>query len=189
MIKKIINLLKVKKSISGRGAKGNLVCYSKGGASSKRFYRLINFINDFLNIPCVILSLQKDPNRTALIMLICYKNGYLSYNIAFKHSEVGGILFFSCNKFLYSKGDSILLKFLTLGSTVYNIFNNTNKKIYIRAGGSYGKIITHKQNFSLLELKSGEYKLFNNNNLINAGSVFLKTDSSKNKAGKSRRLS
>ncbi len=52
-------------------------------------YRLIDFKRDKENIPATIAAVEYDPNRSALIALLYYKDGEKRYILARKESKVG----------------------------------------------------------------------------------------------------
>src|SRR5271169_4663440 len=64
-------LLVKKIRTSGRNHHGHITCRHRGGGH-KRFYRLIDFKRDKLDISAKVLSVEYDPNRTAHIALLNY---------------------------------------------------------------------------------------------------------------------
>lgn len=73
---------------AGRGDGGKIAVRHKGGRV-KRKYRIIDFKRRKANIPAVVKSLEYDPNRSAFISLICYKDGEYSYILAPDGIKVG----------------------------------------------------------------------------------------------------
>ena len=69
------------KSKGGRNNFGHVTVPHQGGGH-KRKYRIIDFNRKKKNIPATVLRLEYDPNRTAFIALIEYKDGLKSYIIA-----------------------------------------------------------------------------------------------------------
>lgn len=77
---------------SGINSFGRKTVLSKGSGKAKRRYRLIDFYRNNYKVTYVILRIEYDPNRSARIALICYRNGFLSYIILTEGLEVGAIL-------------------------------------------------------------------------------------------------
>jgi len=70
--------------------KGNFkVTVYHRGSGHKRLFRYIDMISYVWNIYGIILRFEKDPNRTALLYLIGYTNGILSYKVAIENMRVG----------------------------------------------------------------------------------------------------
>ena len=64
----------------GRNNYGHLTARRKGGGH-KRKYRIIDFKRNILDIPATVERIEYDPNRSAHIALIKYKDGDFSYII------------------------------------------------------------------------------------------------------------
>jgi len=81
--------LLVKKTRSGgRNNYGRMTSRYIGGGHKKRI-RIIDFKRDKENVPAVVHSIEYDPNRSARIALLFYKDGEKRYIIAPKGLEVG----------------------------------------------------------------------------------------------------
>ncbi|MDY0216644.1 MAG: 50S ribosomal protein L2, partial [Bacteroidales bacterium] len=70
-------LTPIKKS-GGRNNQGKMTMRYLGGGH-KKMYRIIDFKRDKENIPGVIKSVEYDPNRSARIALVAYKDGEKRY--------------------------------------------------------------------------------------------------------------
>jgi len=66
---------------AGRGAKGRISVWHKGGGH-KRLYREIDFKRDKIGIPGKVKTVEYDPNRSANIALIQYVDGEKRYIVA-----------------------------------------------------------------------------------------------------------
>ena len=69
------------KSKGGRNNFGHVTVPHQGGGH-KRKYRRIDFDRKKTDIPATVVRLEYDPNRTAFIALIEYKDGVRSYILA-----------------------------------------------------------------------------------------------------------
>src|SRR6056297_337442 len=74
------SLRKTKKAKAGR-SKGQISVRHQGGAH-KRFIRQVDFKRNIYEVPATVKSIDYDPNRTANIALIFYKDGRKSYILA-----------------------------------------------------------------------------------------------------------
>ena len=68
------SLLEPKKRTGGRNSKGKMTSRHIGGGHKKR-YRVIDFKRDKFDVPAEVKSIEYDPNRTAFIALLEYKDG------------------------------------------------------------------------------------------------------------------
>src|SRR6187397_1431549 len=60
------------------------------GGGHKRLYRLIDFKRNKKNVPARVEAIEYDPNRSARIALLCYKDGERRYILAPERLTVGG---------------------------------------------------------------------------------------------------
>ena len=74
-------LVESKKRTSGRNNNGNITVRHRGGGH-KRLYRIIDFKRNKFDIEGVVKTIEYDPNRSANIALIEYKDGEKAYIIA-----------------------------------------------------------------------------------------------------------
>jgi large subunit ribosomal protein L2 len=85
------SLTVTKKKTNGRNNQGRITVRHRGGGV-KRKYRIIDFKRRKDDIPARVTSIEYDPNRSANIALITYKDGEKAYIIAPKGLEVGMIV-------------------------------------------------------------------------------------------------
>ncbi len=77
-----------KRSTGGRNSSGHLSTRYRGGGH-KRKLRLVDFKRTNDGVPAVVKSIEYDPNRSARIALLYYKDGSKAYMIAPNGLEVG----------------------------------------------------------------------------------------------------
>ena len=127
------------------------------GGRSKRKFRIIDFyFNNYL-MPFFIIRFEYDPNRSAKIALICYKNGILSYIIAVEGLKE--------NKYTnwnnLSLGAARLLSDYKYGTFISCIEMRPLMGAKIaRSAGCYGIVLNSKNNKIVVRLPSGEERLF-----------------------------
>lgn len=118
-VKPTKSLLLPKKRTNGRNNHGHITCRHKGGGH-KKHYRIIDFRRDKDDIPAVVASVEYDPNRTAFIALLNYRDGEKRYILAPKGLKKGDEIK-SGESSLFKTGCCMALKSMPLGSFVHNI--------------------------------------------------------------------
>ena len=82
------SLLRAVRKTGGRNNHGHLTRRHRGGGN-KRAYRIIDFKRDKDAVAGVVERLEYDPNRTAHLALVLYKDGERRYIIAPKGMQPG----------------------------------------------------------------------------------------------------
>jgi len=103
---------------SGR-SRGRISIRHKGGGHKRR-YRIIDFKRDKIDISGIVTSIEYDPNRSANIALVSYKDGEKRYIIAPKGLKQGDMVM-SGPSAPMETGNALPLENIPLGFTVYNI--------------------------------------------------------------------
>lgn len=107
------------KSKAGRGSGGRISIRSRGGGHKRR-YRHLTFTYDKIDIPATVLTIEYDPNRTAFIALVEYKDGEKRYLLAHKDMQVGDTLITS-NSAKPIAGNSMQVGNIPTGIQVFNL--------------------------------------------------------------------
>lgn len=140
------SLTTILKKHSGRDSSGTISVRHQGGRQ-KRYYRTIDFMRDKVDIEASVISIEYDPNRTANIALVQYKDGEKRYILHVVGLKVG-------DKVNSSKvaeivpGNSMQLKNIPLGTQIHNI------ELYPRAGG---QMIKSAGGVATIIAKDGKY--------------------------------
>ena len=82
------SLIQSKSKNGGRNNNGRITVRHKGGGH-KKHYRIIDFKRDKLDIPAVVERIEYDPNRSAHIALLLYKDGERRYIISPSKLKIG----------------------------------------------------------------------------------------------------
>src|SRR2546422_11775415 len=77
--------------ISGRNAYGRITV-RHGGGGAKRMLRQVDFRRDKAGIPARVAAIEYDPNRSAHLALLHYRDGEKRYIIATHGLKVGDVL-------------------------------------------------------------------------------------------------
>jgi large subunit ribosomal protein L2 len=75
------SLLRPRRQKAGRNAYGRITVRHRGGGA-KRMLRDVDFKRDKPGIPAVVAGIEYDPNRSARIALLHYRDGEKRYIIA-----------------------------------------------------------------------------------------------------------
>lgn len=152
-------LLKTKKSKAGRSKQGRITVRHRGGGHKKK-YRIIDFKRiDKVGMPAKIESIEYDPNRSAHIALISYKDGEKRYILTpqdlQKDDEV-----IADKKVPLKPGNRMPLKNIPIGTFVYNIelIPNQGGKI-AKSAGSSAQLMAIESGYAQLTLPSGEVRM------------------------------
>ena len=114
------SLLKyVKRNVGRSNSTGRITTRHKGGGV-KKLYRVIEFSQTRIDAPAKVIALEYDPNRTAFIALIQYKDAKKQYMIAPQNLKVGEEIIFS-EKAPLTPGNRTKLSKIPVGTAVYNI--------------------------------------------------------------------
>ena len=147
-----------KVSGSGRDSNGRISVRHKGGGHKRR-YRDIDFKRDKIGIPGRVATIEYDPNRSANIALIHYKDGEKRYIIAPKGLVVGTTIL-SGPSAPIEPGNALPLENIPLGFTVYNIELNLGKGGQMVRSAGVGAVIAAKEgDYVTIKLPSGEIRM------------------------------
>jgi len=142
----------------GRNNTGKMTMRYIGGGH-KRMYRLIDFKRDKHDIPAVVKTIEYDPNRTARIALLIYKDGEKRYIIA-PHGLKVGQKIMSGKTATPDIGNSLFLADVPLGTIIHNIELRPGQGAKIaRSAGSYAQLSAREGRFVTLRLPSGETRM------------------------------
>ena len=111
--------------MGGRNNTGKMTMRYKGGGHKRR-YRIIDFKRNKFGIPATVHTIEYDPNRTARIALIEYKDGEKRYILAPEGLTVGQTVM-SGKGVAPEVGNSLYLKEIPLGTIIHNIELVPNK--------------------------------------------------------------
>jgi large subunit ribosomal protein L2 len=128
------------------------------GGGHKRRYRLIDSRRNKEDIPAVVATIEYDPNRTARIALLHYRDGEKRYIIAPAKMGVGDTIVSSANADI-KPGNSVPLKNIPLGSLIHNLELKVGRGgQLIRSAGTYGQLMAKEEGYAQVRLPSGEVR-------------------------------
>ncbi|KTD17642.1 50S ribosomal protein L2 [Legionella jordanis] len=141
----------------GRNNQGRItVRHIGGGVRSK--YRLIDFKRDKDGIEARVERLEYDPNRSALIALVVYKDGERRYIIAPSGLEAGDRIV-SGEDSPISTGNCLPLRNIPVGTTIHCVELKPGRGAQmLRSAGCSGQIVAKEGSYATLKLRSGEMR-------------------------------
>ena len=149
------SLVVVKKKTNGRNNQGKITVRHRGGGV-KRKYRLIDFKRRKDGVTAIVSAIEYDPNRSANIALINYKDGTKSYIIAPKDLKVGDVVE-SGTQTDVKVGNSMEIMNIPVGTVIHNIELRPGKGGQIaRSAGNSAQILGREGKYVLVRLASGE---------------------------------
>ncbi|MFA6537041.1 MAG: 50S ribosomal protein L2 [Patescibacteria group bacterium] len=153
------SLLVIRKKHSGRNAQGKITVRHKGGGA-KRFYRLVDFKRNKFDVPAKVVALEYDPNRTAAIALLQYRDGEKRYIIAPADLKVNDSVMSSKGVVEIKIGNSTKLENIPVGSTIHNVELVPGLGSAIcRSAGSWCKLMAVEGAYATLRLPSSEVRM------------------------------
>ena len=163
--------LPIKKRSGRSKSTGGITTRHRGGGH-KRMYRLVDFKRDKFDIESEVQALEYDPNRTAFIALVKYADGEKRYIIAPHGIKVGDKIISSKNKIEAKIGNRMPLKYIPVGSFVYEVELVPGKgSQMVRSAGSMAQLQALEKGMAQLRLPSKEIRNVSANCLATIGQV------------------
>lgn len=141
----------------GRNNQGRITVRHIGGGVRCK-YRIIDFKRDKDGIEAKVERIEYDPNRTALIALIVYKDGERRYIIAPASLEAGQTVI-SGEESTISVGNCLPLRNIPVGTTIHCIEMKPGKGAQmLRSAGASGQLVAKDGAYVTIRLRSGEMR-------------------------------
>jgi len=142
---------------AGRNNQGRITVRHRGGGAGRRL-RIIDFKRDKLGVPGRVASIEYDPNRTARIALIHYRDGDKRYILAPVGLKVDDMIEAGPSADI-RPGNALALKDIPTGTAIHNIELNPGRGGQIvRSAGSTAQLMAKEGEFALVRLPSGELR-------------------------------
>jgi len=152
------SLTQGRKERAGRDSNGRISVRHKGGGH-KRLYRTIDFKRDKIGVPGKVATIEYDPNRSANIALIKYKDGEKRYIIAPKGLLLKSQIISGPDAPI-EPGNALPLENIPLGFTVHNVELTLGKGGQIVRSAGTGALVAAKEgDYVTLKLPSGEMRM------------------------------
>jgi len=151
------SLLAPLKSKAGRSNQGRITVRHRGGGAKRRL-RIIDFKRNKTGVPGRVAGIEYDPNRTARIALIYYRDGEKRYILAPVGLKVNDMIEAGPNAEI-RPGNALPLRNIPTGTAIHNIELNPGRGGQIvRSAGSTAQLMAKEGEFALVRLPSGELR-------------------------------
>lgn len=183
------SLVKSLASSGGRNNQGRMTSRHRGGGH-KRAYRIIDFKRDKWDIEAKVSAIEYDPNRSANIALLNYKDGEKRYIIAPVGLKIGDTIC-AGEEVDIKVGNALPLRAIPTGTNIHNIELKKGKGgQLVRGAGGVAQLMAKEGSYAHVNLPSGEVRLIHVDCMATIGQIGNSEHGniSVGKAGRSRWL-
>ncbi len=150
-------LTKAVRKSGGRNVHGHITTRHIGGGHKRR-YRLIDWRREKDGVPAKVASIEYDPNRTARIALLHYKDGEKRYILAPIGVSVGDVLV-SGDAVDIRPGNALPIRAIPVGTMIHNVETQPGSGgKMIRTAGSSGQLMAKEGAYAQIRMPSGEVR-------------------------------
>jgi len=151
-------LTKAIRKTGGRNVHGHITTRHMGGGHKRR-YRVIDWRRDKDGVPAKVASVEYDPNRTARIALLHYKDGEKRYILAPIGLAVGDMLL-SGDGVDIRPGNALPIRSIPVGTVLHNVETQPGSGgQMIRSAGSFGQLMAKEGAYAQIRMPSGEVRM------------------------------
>ncbi len=170
-VKPMKKALSVRKKGAGRNSHGRITVRHQGGGVKRRYRDIDLKQMDKVGVEGRVESIEYDPNRTAFIMKVVYKDGDRRYILAPAETKVGKEIV-SADKAPLEVGNRMKLSNIPVGYFVHNVEMQPGRGGQIvRSAGSQAQVLAHEAGYTNLKLPSGEIRKLQSGNFASLGQV------------------
>ncbi|MDP3741546.1 MAG: 50S ribosomal protein L2 [bacterium] len=171
----------------GRNAHGKITVRHIGGGTRKQL-RLVDSKREKFDIPSRVASLEYDPNRSAFLALLFYRDGEKRFILAPEGLKVGDSVISSKEKVEIKTGNRSKLQHMPAGTLVHDIELLPGRGGQMgRSAGSYATVMVVEGGYAVMKLPSGETRKILGSNMATIGQV-SNVDHGKVRIGKAGRM-
>jgi large subunit ribosomal protein L2 len=151
------SLLEKLPSNAGRNNQGKVTVRHRGG-DGRRAYRKIDFKRDKAGVPGKVATIEYDPNRTARIALIHYRDGEKRYILAPLGLKVGDPIMSGPDAPI-RVGNALPLARIPVGSTIHNIELTLGRGgQLVRSAGTSAQLLAKEGDYAVVRMPSTELR-------------------------------
>ena len=139
---------------AGRNAQGKVTTRHRGGGE-KRYYRIVDFKRNKDGVPARVLAIEYDPNRSARLALVVYRDGEKRYIIAPVDLRVGDQIM-SGPDAEPRAGNNLPLEHIPTGTQIHGIELQPGRGAQlVRAAGTSAQLVAKEGQYAQIRLPSG----------------------------------
>lgn len=141
------------------------------GGRHKRLYRDIDWKRDKDGVPAKVVEIQYDPNRSADIALLVYRDGEKRYILAPSGIKIGATVR-SGSGIEATVGNALKLMDMPVGTQVHNLEIKPGRGAkMVRSAGNVASVLSKDAGIVQVKLPSGEIRAFDGNARATVGQV------------------
>src|SRR2546428_11089997 len=142
----------------GRNNRGRQTSFHRGGGHKQR-YRIIDFRREKDGVPAKVAAIEYDPNRSARIALLHYRDGEKRYILAPLGLKSGDVVVSGPNADI-KNGNALPLSSIPVGTVIHNIemAPGGGAKLVRTAGGS-AQLMAKEGPYAQVRMPSGEVRM------------------------------
>ena len=153
----LASLTSKKSKTGGRNNAGRITTRHRGGGH-KQALRLIDFKRDKTGIPGRIERIEYDPNRSAHIALVLYKDGERRYMIAPRGLTTGDEVMAGPESPI-KVGNALPMRSIPVGSVIHCVELRPGKGAQLaRSAGASVQLVARESEYATIRLRSGEMR-------------------------------
>jgi large subunit ribosomal protein L2 len=150
-------LLEPKKRQAGRNFNGHITVRHRGGGH-KKMYRTIDFARRKDGVPAKVAAIEYDPNRSARIALLHYRDGEKRYILAPLGLGVGDSVVSGADADIKT-GNALPLSGIPLGTIIHNIeMTPGGGGKLVRSAGGAAQLMAKEGDYAQIRMPSGEVR-------------------------------
>ena len=143
---------------AGRNNTGRITSRHRGGFGRVN-YRIVDFKRDKAGVPGKIAAIEYDPNRSARIALVFYRDGAKRYILAPVGLNVGDTIFSGEGSHI-RPGNALKLKDIPVGTVIHNVEIEPGRgAVLVRSAGAAAQLMAKEGKFAYVRMPSGELRL------------------------------
>jgi large subunit ribosomal protein L2 len=151
------SLVSPKRRRGGRNSYGRITVRHRGGGA-RRMLRDVDFKREKLGIPARVAAIEYDPNRSAHIALLFYRDGEKRYILAPFGLKVGDTLLSGPQADILP-GNALPIRNIPLGTLVHNVELQPGRGGQLcRSAGTQVQVLAKEGDRATLKLPSGEVR-------------------------------
>jgi large subunit ribosomal protein L2 len=152
------SLVESLKNCAGRNNTGRITMRHRGGGARK-LYRIIDFKRDKAGVPGRIASIEYDPNRSARIALVFYRDGEKRYILAPVGLKVDDTILSGSGADI-KPGNALKLKDIPDGTVIHNIELEPGRGgVMARSAGTSAQLMAKEGKYAFIRMPSSELRL------------------------------
>jgi large subunit ribosomal protein L2 len=145
------------KRTGGRGNRGRITVWFRGGGHKRR-YRIVDFRRDKRDVPATVAAIEYDPNRSARLALLHYKDGEKRYILAPEGLAVGQTVLAGESADILP-GNTLPIRLIPAGTMIHNIELRPGKGgQMVRTAGGAAQLVAKEGDYAQIKLPSGEVR-------------------------------